>query len=179
MQIIFIVGSLRRESFNLKLAKVAAGMLPEGVTGEVATLHDIPLYDTDLEAEWPVAATTLREKIRGADGVVIVTPEYNYSFSGVLKNALDWISRPPATQPFNGKPTAIMGASGGLYGTVRAQGHLRQVLQFLNAATMPKPEFLLGQAQTKFDAEGNLNDAKAKEQLGKFMEEFVRKCGSV
>ena len=171
--ILGINGSLRRESFNRKLLKAVVELLPEGVTIEVFELHDIPLYNGDVEAEGlPEAVVAFREKIRGADAILIATPEYNYSVAGVLKNAIDWASRPP-DPPFNGKPVAIMGASPGAYGTVRAQGHLRQVLQCLNTRTMPRPEFMLSSAQEKLNASGNLTDEKTRKLLSAFLSAFI------
>jgi len=172
MHIVIIVGSLRKDSVNRKLALAAQGLLPEDATSEIAELHGIPLYDGDLEVNYPEVVTDLRERIRKADGVLIAVPEYNYSVSGVLKNALDWVSRPPRTQPFNQKPVAVMGA-GGMGGTVRGQMHLRQIMLYLEAYVMGRPELLLAQGTSKFDGEGNLIDEKSKEQLERFVASFV------
>jgi chromate reductase, NAD(P)H dehydrogenase (quinone) len=124
----------------------------------IAEIADIPLYNEDVrQAGFPPPVQRLREAIATADALLFATPEYNYSVSGVLKNAIDWASRPP-DQPFNGKPVAIMGASAGLWGTSRAQYHLRQSCVFLNMLPINKPEVMIAQAQNKFDAEGRLTD---------------------
>jgi NAD(P)H-dependent FMN reductase len=133
--IIGISGSLRSRSFNTALLRTAAGLMPSGSTLDVRTLHGIPLYDGDEEAERgiPPAAATLKEAIVGADGLILATPEYNNSIPGVFKNAIDWVSRPPADikRVFGGKPVAIMGASPGAFGTVLAQSAWLPVLRTL------------------------------------------------
>lgn len=173
MKILAIQGSLRAGSSHRKLLKSILARLPEGVAGEIAELHGIPLYDGDVEARGlPDAVEALRGKIREADGIIISVPEYNYSFSGVLKNALDWASRSPE-QPFKGKPAGIVSTSSGLYGGVRAQLHLRQTLQYLEAVTMPKPELIVPQGQLKFDEAGNLTDEKTMKAVEVFTEAFV------
>ncbi len=179
MHILIINGSLRKESFNRKLALAAQEALPASVASELFELHSIPLYDGDVEAAGlPQSVVTFREKIRAADGVLIAMPEYNFSISGVLKNAIDWASRPP-DQPFDKKPVAIMGASVGIFGTIRGQAHLRQVFLFLNSYVMGRPEFLLGQNVQKFDAAGKLTDEKSRELLGKFVEAVVAWVGKM
>jgi chromate reductase len=151
-------GSLRKGSYNTALLAAAADLLPEGMTLETFDLSPIPLYNDDVRAAgYPGAVRTFRERIASADALLIATPEYNYSIPGVLKNALDWASRPP-DPPLNGKPTAIMGASTGNFGTVRAQLHLRQVCVFTNMLTINKPEVLVARAQEKFDGRGRLTD---------------------
>jgi chromate reductase len=125
---------------------------------EIADIRDLPLYDEDLRAQGlPEPVQKLRERIAAADAILIVTPEYNYSIPGVLKNAIDWASRPPS-QPFADKPLAIMGASGGPSGTMRAQYHLRQVAVFLDMHPLNKPEVFVRSAQERIDAEGKLTD---------------------
>lgn len=159
IHVLGICGSLRAGSYNRFALKAASELLPEGVTLELfESLHDIPLYDDDVKQQgFPPSVQAMREKIAAADALLIATPEYNYSTSGVLKNAIDWASRPP-TQPFDGKPIALMGASPGLFGTARAQYHLRQMFVFLNACIINRPEVMIGQAPQKFDAEGRLTD---------------------
>ena len=158
IHILGISGSLRKKSYNTAALRTAQQLLPEGVTMETFDLADIPLYNDDVrEQGYPAPVERLRGKIAAADAVLIVTPEYNYSVPGVLKNAIDWASRPP-NQPFDGKPLAIMGASPGALGTARAQYHLRQIFVFLNALIINKPEVMIGSAATRFDAEGNLTD---------------------
>jgi chromate reductase, NAD(P)H dehydrogenase (quinone) len=169
MKVIGISGSLRQGSFNTAALRAAQGLAPEGMTIERAEIGDLPLYNDDIRAAgFPPPAERLRAQIAEADAVLLVTPEYNYSVSGVLKNAIDWASRPPS-QPFEGKPVAIMGASPGLFGTARAQYHLRQMLIFLNAFPVNRPEVMIGQAQTKFDADGNLTDEPTREFIRKLL----------
>jgi chromate reductase, NAD(P)H dehydrogenase (quinone) len=169
MNVIGISGSLRKGSFNTAALRAAQGLAPEGMTIEVAQIGDLPLYNDDVRAAgFPPPAERLRAQIAAADAVLLVTPEYNYSISGVLKNAIDWASRPPS-QPFEAKPVAIMGASPGLFGSARAQYHLRQMLIFLNAMPVNRPEVMIGQAQNKFDADGNLTDEPTREFIRKLL----------
>ena len=154
-----IAGSLRRGSYNAAALRAAAALAPDGVTVEIFDrLREIPPYDEDVKQQgFPAPAADLRNRIAAADALLLVTPEYNYSVPGVLKNAIDWASRPPSP-PFAGKPTAIMGASPGTFGTARAQHHLRQVLVSVNALALNRPEVMIGQAASRFDAEGNVTD---------------------
>ena len=169
MNVIGISGSLRKGSFNTAALRAAQGLAPEGMTIERAEIGDLPLYNDDVRAAgFPPPAERLRAQIAAADAVLLVTPEYNYSISGVLKNAIDWASRPPS-QPFEAKPVAIMGASPGLFGSARAQYHLRQMLIFLNAMPVNRPEVMIGQAQNKFDADGNLTDEPTREFIRKLL----------
>src|SRR5215212_5093481 len=173
MNVVGISGSLRKGSYNSAALRAAQGLAPEGVTIEIAEIGDLPLYNDDVRiAGYPPPAERLRAQLGAADAVLFVTPEYNYSVSGVLKNAIDWASRPP-NQPFDSKPVAIMGASGGLFGTARAQYHLRQMLIFLNAFPVNKPEVMIGQAQTKFDEAGNLTDEATREFIRKLLVSLV------
>ncbi|WP_207481703.1 NADPH-dependent FMN reductase [Arenibaculum pallidiluteum] len=163
MKVIGISGSLRKGSFNTAALRAARDLAPEGMSIDIAEIGDLPLYNDDLRAEgYPPPVERLRGQIAGADAILFVTPEYNYSITGVLKNAIDWASRPP-NQPFEGKPVAIMGASGGIFGTARAQYHLRQMLVYLNAFPVNKPEVMIGQAQSKFDVDLNLADETTRE----------------
>ena len=151
-------GSLRKGSYNTNLLRAAADLLPDGMTLEVFDLAPLPLYNEDLRAAvYPPAVQAFRERLSAADALLIATPEYNYSIPAVLKNALDWASRPPEP-PLTGKPVALMGASTGNFGTVRAQLHLRQVCVFTNMHPLNKPEVLVPRAMDKFDAEGRLTD---------------------
>lgn len=157
-----ICGSLRKASYNMAALRAAAELKPPGMTIVVADIAAIPLYNEDVRAQgFPSPVETLRRQIKEADALLFACPEYNYSMSGVLKNAIDWASRPP-DQPFAGKPAAIMGAGAGMAGTARAQGDLRRSCVFLDIHPINKPEVLIGQAQTKFDAEGRLLDEAAK-----------------
>lgn len=162
-KILGISGSLRKGSLNTAALKAAQKLAPEHITIEIADISAIPLYNADVQAEgFPESSERLSEQIMAADAVLIVSPEYNYSVPGVLKNALDWVSRSPK-KPFEHKAVAIMGASPGMLGTARMQYHLRQIMVFLNAYVLNKPEVMIGHATSKFDAEGNLTDEKTGE----------------
>lgn len=164
LTVLGIAGSLRRGSYNVAALRTAHELAPAGMTIEMfEQLRDIPLYDEDVRQQGlPPAVETLRSRIAAADALLIVTPEYNGSIPGLLKNAIDWASRPPE-QPFAGKPVAIMGASPGVLGTVRAQYHLRHSFVGLDALVMSRPEVMISQAHTRFDAEGHLTDEKTRE----------------
>lgn len=164
-----ICGSLRRNSFNRGLLDALGEVLPPGVSLTLfGRLAEIPLYDADLEARGiPPAATELGDAIAAADGIVIATPEYNYSIPGVLKNAIDWVSRLSDKAPLRGKPCGILGASVGMGGTMRAQYHLRQVLVFTDTPVMGQPEVLVSHAAQRF-SQGRLTDEKTRERLGQF-----------
>ena len=165
LRVLAIAGSLRRASYNRGLVRAAQELAPPSLRIESFDLAGIPLYDGDVEAQGlPASVQELRERIRAADAVLIATPEYNYSVPGVLKNAVDWASRPP-DQPFRDKPLAIAGATPGGFGTTRAQHHLRQSLVFLDARVLSRPELLVAGAGAKFDAEGNLVDEKTRKLL--------------
>ena len=165
IRVLGISGSLRRGSFNTAALRAARELMPTGMELEIYEgLREIPPYDDDLRQGqgYPSAVAELRARIKAADALLIATPEYNYSVPGVLKNAIDWASRPPE-QPFDGKPIAIMGASPGALGTARAQYHLRQMFVFLNGMVLNRPEVMTAQAGTRFDAEGRLTDEKTRE----------------
>ena len=154
MHILGISGSLRTGSYNTKALKAAQSLAPAGVELDLYTLHDIPLYNADVEKEGiPESVAAFREAVVAADAVLLCTPEYNYSIPGVLKNALDWLSR-SGGKPLEGKPVAVMGASPGRLGTVRAQYHLRQVLVHFNAFVLNKPEVMIAKAHEAFDETG-------------------------
>jgi chromate reductase len=155
-----ILGSLRRGSYNRMALHAARELAPEGVTLLAEpSLREIPPLDTDAieESGFPPAVTRLAEAVRAADAVLFVSPEYNYSVPGVLKNAIDWVSRTPQ-QPFKGKPVGLMGASPGPVGTARMQYHLRQVFVFLEAHPVTRPEVMIGLAPSRFDEAGALTD---------------------
>ncbi len=163
--ILGISGSLRKASYNTAALRAAKELAPPGVMLETFDIAPIPLYNEDVRAQgFPPAVEGFRARIKAADALLIVTPEYNYSIPGVLKNAIDWASRPPE-QPFNGKPIALMGASVGALGTARAQYHLRQSFVFMNGLVLNQPEVMIGAAGTRFDAEGNLTDEKSRELI--------------
>jgi len=164
-----ICGSLRKASYNMAALRTAIELKPPGMTIETADISAIPLYNEDVRAQgFPPPVETLRQQIKAADALLFVTPEYNYSMSGVLKNAIDWASRPP-DQPCDGKPVAIMGASMGMTGTARAQYHLRQSCVFLNMFPVNKPEVFIAQAQNKFDAQGKLTDETTRKFIADLM----------
>lgn len=158
ISVLGISGSLRKGSFNTALLRAAQGLTPTGMSIAIADIRALPLYDGDVETTTgiPASAEDLRARVRAADAVLIASPEYNGSFSGALKNAIDWCSRPPH-QAFADKPVAIMGASGGAMGTVRSQGHLRDVLTMLNARLVNTPQVFVGMANTKIE-DGVLGD---------------------
>ena len=159
-KVLAISGSLRKSSTNTLALKAAQKLAPEGMAIEIADISGIPFYNGDLHAQGePQSVTALKRQIREANAILIATPEYNYSIPGVLKNALDWVSRPP-DQPFNEKPVAILGVSPGPVGTARAQYHLRQVLVFMNSFTLNKPEIFINHSGQKFSPEGELTDAQ-------------------
>jgi chromate reductase len=168
-----ISGSLRTGSYNTALLHACRELLPADTTLEVASLEGVPLYNEDVRAVgYPPPVQSLRELIGKADGVLIATPEYNYSVPGVLKNAIDWASRPP-DQPFDGKPVAIMGASPSGLGTARAQYHLRQCFVFLDSCVLNRPEVMIAKAHERFDAGGKLSDEPTRKQVAKQLEAFV------
>ena len=173
INVLAICGSLRAGSYNRAALRTAIELRPPGMTIETADISAFPLYNEDVRAQgFPPPVETLRRQIAAADALLFVTPEYNYSMPGVLKNAIDWASRPP-DQPFAGKPVAIMGAAAGMAGSARAQYDLRRSCVFLDMHPLNKPEVLIGQAQTKFDAEGNLLDEVAKNLIRDLMAALV------
>lgn len=169
MKIIGIPGSLRKASFNRMALNAAKGLLPAGDSLEVFELGGIPAFNQDEEASPPARVVELKKAIRAADAVLICTPEYNYSIPGVLKNAIDWASRPYGDSAWKGKPVAIMGASVGNLGTARAQYHLRQCFVFLDMPAVLQPEVMIGGASSKFDKEGNLTDETSKKLIGQLL----------
>src|SRR5215475_12681172 len=172
VNILGIAGSLRRGSFNAATLRAAQELVPSGMTIEAFDIAPIPAYNEDVRQQgFPAPVEELRTRIKAADGLLIVTPEYNYSIPGVLKNAVDWASRPPE-QPFDGKAIGIMGASGGTLGTARAQYHLRQCFIFLNGHVMNRPEVMIPQAQNKFDADGRLTDQQTRDFVAAHLAAF-------
>ena len=182
LHFVTLLGSLRKASLNGVIARALPTLAPDGVTIEpLGSAGDFPLYNADTQAEgFPASVLAMAEAITMAHGVIIVTPEYNYSVPGVLKNALDWLSRLPA-QPFAGKPTVIQSGSPGMIGGARAQYHLRQILVFLDAAVMNKPEVMVSQIMTKVDpTTGEITDSATRDiivaQLKAFAA-FTRRWG--
>ncbi|HET9642537.1 MAG TPA: NADPH-dependent FMN reductase [Burkholderiaceae bacterium] len=173
-KILGLCGSLRAQSYNLAALKTAGELMPEGMTLEIGSIRELPLYDADLQAKGlPEPVTRLSDQIRAADAVLIASPEYNFSVPGVLKNAIDWVSR-VKDQPFNDKAVAIMGASMGPLGTGRMQYDLRKILLFLNANALVKPEVFIGSAQTKFDEQGRLTDESTRKFIADQMQALRR-----
>ncbi len=152
------VGSLRKGSFNKSLMRATLQLLPKEVTLEVFEIGAIPPFNQDFEHNPPDIVKQMKAKIREADAILFVSPEYNYSIPGVLKNAIDWASRPYGDNAWDGKPVAIMSASSGRLGGARMQYHLRQSFVFLNMLPINKPEFMLSNAGKYFDEQGNLTD---------------------
>ena len=173
-----IAGSLRRGSYNAALLRAAIALAPEGVTIEEGSMRGIPLYDGDLEAEQgiPESVQQLKERIVAADGLMIVTPEYNNSIPGVLKNTIDWLSRPGSdiARVFGDRPIAILGASPGRFGTAMAQAAWLPVLRALGARAWFGPRMLVGGAAQVFDAEGKLVDERVRGELTKFVAGFAK-----
>jgi chromate reductase, NAD(P)H dehydrogenase (quinone) len=168
--ILGVCGSLRKASLNRGLLRTAQQLAPEGVAIEIFDLLGIPPYNQDDEGSPPATVTEFKTRIRSADAILFAMPEYNHSIPGVLKNAIDWASRPPGDNSFAGKPVAIMGASPGMVGTARAQCHLRECFVNLDIRTLNKPEALIGLAAQRFDGEGNLTDEKSRQVVGKLVE---------
>ena len=173
LRVVGIAGSLRKASYNRALLRAAVELAPERMKIEVRDLGGVPLYNEDVETEGvPQAVLDLREAIGAADGLLISTPEYNHGVPGVLKNAFDWLSRPPRRSVLQGKPTALMGATPGTTGTARGQSQLRQSFVFTDTPAMLQPEVLVGRAHERFDAEGRLTDEKVRGYLRLFLERF-------
>ncbi len=172
LRILGIAGSLRRGSLNAAALRAAQELVPEGMRIETFDIAPIPLYNEDVKQRgFPAPVEQLRRRVKEADGVLLVTPEYNYSVPGVLKNAIDWVSRPPEP-PFDGKPVAIMGASPSLLGTARAQYHLRQSFVFMNGYVLNRPEVMITMAAGKFDAEGRLTDQPTRDIIAAMLSAF-------
>ena len=170
-----IAGSLRRGSYNQALLRAAGELAPEGMELRIFDrLAEIPLFSEDLEAEGePEPVRALKQAIAEADALLVATPEYNHGVPGVLKNAIDWASRPAGGSPLAGKPTAVLGASPGTVGTARAQSQLRQAFVFTDTPTLPQPEVLVFRAHEKFDAEGRLQDAASRRFVGLLMRQLA------
>ena len=179
ISVLGVAGSLRQGSFNKAALRAAIELAPEGMTIEPFDLAPIQPYNEDVKQQgFPPPEQAFREGIRAVDALLIVTPEYNRGVPGVLKNAIDWASRPP-DQPFDGKPTAIFGASPGMVGTAVAQYDLRRCLGVLNALVMNTPSVMIGQAAAKFDEQGRLTDQATREFIGKLLvalAEWTRRC---
>jgi chromate reductase len=173
-RIVGLAGSLRRGSLNRLLLQAAVSLAPARLRIDVHEIADIPFYNQDTDGQpGPEPVAKLRQAVREADGLLLATPEYNYGVPGVLKNTIDWLSRPARASALNHKPAAIMGASSGLSGTARSQAQLRQAFVFTNTYAMLQPELLVRQAQEKFDADGQLTDETTRTHLTQFLEQYV------
>jgi len=165
LNVLALSGSLREKSYNTALLREAGRLAPAGMTIDIASIRDIPLYDADVEANgFPAPVTMLSDKVKSADALLIATPEYNFSIPGVLKNVIDWLSRPPLDAALARKPVAIVGA-GGRLGSARAQYHLRQVCGCLSMLPVPRPEIFVLNAWDQFDAQGRLKDEAVAKQV--------------
>lgn len=169
-----ISGSLREGSFNTATLRAARELGPNALDIDIVTLEDVPLYNADVEARgWPPRVQELRERVGNADAVIFASPEYNYSITGVLKNAIDWLSRPEGEAPLNGKPAAIVGATPSFVGTARGQAHLRQIVFYNAMPLLPTAEVLIARAGERFDDEGRLTDGKTREVLKDMLDKFA------
>jgi chromate reductase len=175
VNVLAIAGSLRRGSYNRLLVRAAVESAPRGmIVHPYEDLGSIPLFNEDLESTTPESVTRFRRDAASADGLLISTPEYNWSIPGVLKNAIDWLSRPDPSDLLAGKPIAIVGASGGRWGTRLAQAALRQVLTSTESLVMPRPAMFVREAAGSFDETGRLIDASARAQLQTVLAEFAQ-----
>ncbi|MGH7106307.1 MAG: NADPH-dependent FMN reductase [Acetobacteraceae bacterium] len=175
LKVVSLLGSLRKGSFNAMLARTLPGLAPPGMTITPApSVGALPLYNADVQAEgFPTPVTTLAGAIGAADGLIIVTPEYNYSVPGVLKNAIDWVSR-LSPQPFAGKPVALASASQSMLGGARSQYHLRQVMVFVDAYVMNRPEVMVPTVQAKVDAvKGEITDGPTRDVIAAQLKAFA------
>ncbi len=173
IRILGFAGSLRKQSFNRALLSAAYEIVPDNATLETFDLEGIPPFNQDLENDPPEKVKDFKAEIRAADAILIVTPEYNYSIPGVLKNAIDWASRPYGDNAFEGKPVAVMGASMGMLGTARAQYDLRRSFVFLNMHPMNQPEVMVPFAQDKVDDNGRVKDEKTRQKIRELLEGLV------
>src|SRR5688572_24151591 len=172
--VVGFAGSLRRGSFNRALLRAAKELAPPALHIVIHELDAIPLYNGDIEAAGdPQSVVQLRDAIRKADGLLIATPEYNHGVPGVLKNTIDWLSRPPRDSSLDGKVAAVMGASPGITGTARGQSQLRQAFVFTNTYALLQPEVLVGRAHEKFDVDGRLVHQTTRDFLATFLQRFT------
>ncbi len=174
LRVVGIAGSLRRASLNRALLRAAQELAPPEMKIEIEDLADLPMFNSDLDTgSPPQPVARLRQSVRNADGLLLVTPEYNHGVPGVLKNAIDWLSQPLHGSALEGRPTALMGASTGLAGTARGQSQLRQAFVLTNTPAMLRPEVLVGRAHERFDAEGRLTEEATRRFLSDFLRQFM------
>jgi len=174
LTILGIAGSLRKGSYNRMALQAAQGLVPDGARMDIFDLAPIPIFNQDLEKTPPPAVVDFKARIRAADAIVIATPEYNYSIPGMLKNAIDWASRPFGDNAWNDKPVAIMSAAGGLFGGARAHYALRQTFVFLNMHPVNLPEVMISKANERFDANGKLTDETSIKLIQQLLEALVK-----
>ena len=181
VRLVGIAGSLRAHSYNRALLRAAQELSPPDLVIEIQDLAELPLFNEDLETPAsgaPAAVEALRSAVRGADGLLLVTPEYNHGMPGVMKNAVDWLSQPRHGNPLEWKPVALMGASTGIAGSARGQSQLRQALVLTSTMVMPQPEILVGRAHEKFDSTGCLRDEATRRILAGYLvhvENWIRR----
>jgi len=175
VRILGIAGSLRKASYNRGALRAAQQLCPEGAKLEVFELDGIPPFNQDEERNAPQKVVELKQRIRAADAILLVTPEYNYGMPGVLKNAIDWASRPHGDNAWNGKPVAIMSAAMSMGGGIRAQYQLRQCFVFLNMDAVVQPEVAINNVDERFDEQANLKDETSKKLIRQLLENLVRK----
>jgi chromate reductase, NAD(P)H dehydrogenase (quinone) len=175
VKILGIAGSLRKASYNRGALRAALQLCPEEARIEVFELDGIPAFNQDEEKQPPQKVTELKQKIKAADAVLLVTPEYNYGLPGVLKNAIDWASRPYGDNAWNGKPVAIMSAAMSMGGGIRAQYQLRQCFVFLNMEAVVQPEVAINNVGERFDEQGNLKDETSKKLIRQLLQNLVHK----
>jgi len=173
LKILGIPGSLRQASFNRFALVAAQALLPAGASLDIFELAGIPVYNQDLDKQPPARVVEMKARVRAADAILFATPEYNYSMPGVLKNAIDWASRPYGDSAWQGKPVAVMSASVGVQGGARAQYHLRQSFVFLNMYPVNQPEVLIANAAQRFNERGELTDETARDLIRKLLAELV------
>ena len=173
VKVAVIVGSLRKDSFNRKLARAIEKLAPADFVFDHVRIDDLPLYTQEFDDAYPEVCTRLKKQIEAADALLFVTPEYNRSIPGVLKNAIDIASRPWGTNSFAGKPGAVLGTSPGAIGTALAQQHLRNVMAYLDIPTLGAPEIFLQFKEGMIDDEGNIDNPKTTEFLQKFVDKYV------
>jgi chromate reductase len=172
--ILGFAGSLRKGSYNKAVLHAASELVPKDAKLEIFDINGVPLFNQDLEDRMPQKVKEFKAKIRAADALLIATPEYNYSVPGVLKNAIDWASRPYGDNSFEGKPVAVMSASPGMLGGARAQYHLRQVLVALNMHPVNRPEVMVVSIDEKIDEKGNLTDEETSKRIRQLLESLVK-----
>jgi chromate reductase, NAD(P)H dehydrogenase (quinone) len=178
-KILGIAGSLRKASYNKSILRAAIGLAPQGMEIDTFDIEGIPLFNQDLVNDPPERVKELKTRVREADGILIATPEYNFSVPGVLKNVIDWVSRANGENDWKGKPVAIMSASTGMIGGERAQLHLRQSFVYLDMRPINRPEVVVTFAPQKIDGDGNLTDEHTKEKIAELLKELASQIGQV